>query len=346
MFGISVYLSDIDYDYIDYAYQMGARYVFTSLHIPEESLVDLSEVLPDFLTYCQRKELPVICDISPYTFTKLNLENGDFKGLKAYGFSLMRLDFGFEAIDQVKTISEHFDLVLNASLVDDHYLEVLKNAGVKLEGIYLMHNFYPKSDTGLSERYFSDLCLKQKGYGLATMAFVVGDYRKRLPLFEGLPTLEKHRDTHPFIASLEFIMDYGIDHVIIGDNQAKHSTLKMLSDFLNHGVISLVADLDDEFAYLYDQEISIRQDNSVDLIRLAIDRIPNVAIRTNNHRRQGAIIMSNKLAGRYSGEIQIVKHNLSYQARENNIGYIHSDFIKALEYVDNHVKIKLVRSSS
>ena len=36
MLGISVYFQDLDYDYLEKAAKVGAKYIFTSLHIPEE----------------------------------------------------------------------------------------------------------------------------------------------------------------------------------------------------------------------------------------------------------------------------------------------------------------------
>ena len=49
------------------------------------------------------------------------------------------------------------------------------------------------------------------------MAFIPGDGEKRGPLYEGLPTLEKHRYMRPLEAYLELVQDCGVDKVLIGD---------------------------------------------------------------------------------------------------------------------------------
>ena len=49
MLGISVYFQDLDETYLKEAAKVGAKYVFTSLHIPEEDYSHLDDVLPHFI---------------------------------------------------------------------------------------------------------------------------------------------------------------------------------------------------------------------------------------------------------------------------------------------------------
>ena len=48
MLGISVYFQDLNLKYLEEAKKCGAKYVFTSLHIPEEDYSDLDQKLPLF----------------------------------------------------------------------------------------------------------------------------------------------------------------------------------------------------------------------------------------------------------------------------------------------------------
>ena len=48
MLGISVYFQDYDENYLKKAAQAGAKYIFTSLQIPEEDYSDLDQKLPRF----------------------------------------------------------------------------------------------------------------------------------------------------------------------------------------------------------------------------------------------------------------------------------------------------------
>lgn len=346
MLGISVYLSDIDYDYLEFASSLGVRYIFTSLHIPEEDLSDLSKVLPIFLEKCKSLDMEIIPDISPYTFEKLGLKNNDFEGLKDKGFSMVRLDFGFEDVTLVKEISQYFRLILNASLVDCYYLRDLIDIEFNLEKLHLMHNFYPRQDTGLDQGYFESLNQIHKEFGLETSAFVVGDKKKRLPLFEGLPTLERHRDTNPYVAGVELMKEHDIDMIFIGDNQARESSLRFLSEYIENNVIALPVYLDSEYTALYNKVIDIRQDRTQALVRLKIDRQPEISQSLNNHRNRGAIVLDNQLAGRYSGEVQLIVEDMPFASRSNNIGWVHPDYVELLQYLDNSVKVKFVEIAS
>ena len=51
------------------------------------------------------------------------------------------------------------------------------------------------------------------------MAFIPGDGEKRGPLYEGLPTLEKHRNMRPLEAYLELVQECDVDKVLIGDSK-------------------------------------------------------------------------------------------------------------------------------
>ncbi len=342
MIGISVYLSDIDTHYLEAASALGIKYIFTSLHIPEENLTNIDDILPCFLEKTQKLNMSIIPDISPYTFEKLGLENNDFQGLKDMGFESVRLDFGFEDIDTVKEISKYFKLVLNASLVDEPYINSLQEVNLDLRKIVLMHNFYPKQDTGLSESYFSKLNDVHKKYEFETLAFVVGDAFKRLPLYEGLPTLEKHRDVNPYVAGIELIIKYKIDQIFIGDNRANINHLKFLTEYIQNNVITLPVLLDSSHKDLLGKVHNIRQDEANSLIRLNYPRNKDVPIQNNNARKKGQIVMDNYLSGRYSGEIQIIKHDLPYSSRVNNIGWVHPEYIGLLDYLDHKVKVKFV----
>lgn len=342
MFGISVYLSHIDTEYILKAARYGAQFIFTSLHIPEEPIEAPEERLKTLLTLAKAHDMHVIPDISPYTFEKLKLHVNDFEGLKALGIDTVRLDFGFEDVRIVKHIATHFDIVLNASLVDGAYLKALEAIDFDFKSLYLMHNFYPRQDTGLSRAYFEAIHADHVGYGLNTLTFVVGDVEKRLPLFEGLPTLEAHRDLNPFVAAMDFMIRYGITGVLIGDPQADPVYFEYLHRFIEERVVTIPVHLMQEYKDLYHVPLGIRQDGSDVLIRLALPRKKNVAVKNNNRRARGSIVMDNHLAGRYAGEVQLLKQNMPFTARSNNIGWVAPEYVDLLDIIDSQVQIMFV----
>ncbi|NRO26724.1 hypothetical protein IMAU30028_01236 [Lactobacillus helveticus] len=51
------------------------------------------------------------------------------------------------------------------------------------------------------------------------------------------------------------------------------------------------------------------------------------------------LVMQNKLAQRYSGEIDIVKQDLPFEARSNVIGWVTPEYVNLLNYIDDQTKI-------
>lgn len=342
MLGISTYFKDLDYNYLKRASDIGARYLFTSLHIPEEDLSNLDDVLPDFLQKVKEFGLTLVPDISPATFAKLGVAEGDYERLKELGFTALRLDYGFDDFNEVKKLQQDFELILNASVVNGDDLKEAIDAGVSLENMTVLHNFYPLKGTALPVDYFREINKDYAAYNIKTMAFVPGDKLKRFPLYEGLPTLEKHRSMHPYVAAVELMHDFDIDDILIGDSEAEFSTLYWIESYMKDNIIHLPTVLDSEHDNLYDKTFEIRKDLSETMIRLVSPRIPSIPILKNNGFKAGAITMENDLAGRYSGEIQIQKYD-GFVPRSNVLGYIDPHFLDLLKYIDRNVKVKLVR---
>lgn len=156
MLGISIYFQDLDYIYLQHAANLGVKYVFTSLQIPEEDYSKLNEQLRELLKICDKLNLEIVFDVSPVTFKKVGVETFDFDSLKSLGFKTLRLDYGFDDYDLIKKLQKDFNLILNASVVDQQYLDGAIKSNIDLHQMTLTHNFYPRKDTGLSLEYFME----------------------------------------------------------------------------------------------------------------------------------------------------------------------------------------------
>src|SRR5699024_10887475 len=135
MLGISAYLQDLDVEYLKKAAEIGVRFVFTSLHIPEENLDDSKEKLDLLLKTCQENDLLLLPDISPVTYKDLGIKNRDMTGLKKSGIISLRLDFGFDDYQELVVLQKDFQLFLNASIVDETFLKESVTAGVDLSKV-------------------------------------------------------------------------------------------------------------------------------------------------------------------------------------------------------------------
>lgn len=343
MLGISVYLRDLDEKYIIEAAKYGAKYLFTSLHIPEENYDDISEKLEKILDICHRENLLLIPDISPVTFEKLGIVNQDMKALSDLGIKAIRLDYGFDSADTLLELQKKFVLFLNASVIDQAFLVEMKQSGLDLNKVKVAHNFYPKTETGLSSLFFDSLNEKFKNEKIDILAFIAGDALKRFPLYEGLPTLEQHRGVNSYVAAVELSERYGISDIMIGDSSAALQSLEYIQKFLSSKTITLPVYLSADYRELYSNgAIRVRKDLSDKVIRLSTERTQGIQVNRTLDRYHGAITIENELAGRYCGEVQICKNSLPFSSTTNIIGFVHPEYLSLLKYLNGSTNLELV----
>lgn len=342
LFGISVYLQDMTEDYLKTASENGAKYVFTSLHIPEEDLSQAAVKIRELLGYCKKFGMHLVPDVSPITFEKLGIDSGDFTALKELGVKALRLDYGFDDLNTVKELQQDFEIMLNASVVSEDYINKCQAHGIAIEEIIGVHNFYPKTDTGLSLDSVIQTNRVFAKYNIPVITFVPGDKLKRFPLYEGLPTAEKHRSMHPYTAAVELIQTADTTGIMIGDSMVYDETMEWIHDYLHNNTLTLPVFLQPEYAYLFDEDLRSRKDISEQVVRLMTPRKKGIFPENNGIRHKGDIIIQNDLAGRYAGELQLCKQDLPFSPQGNKIGFLHPDLLELMPYVTGNVNIKLV----
>ncbi len=342
MIGVSSYFQDLNLEYLEKTIKCGVTHIFTSLVVLEENYSDLKEKLTQVLELTQKYNVTLIPDISPVTLRKLNIQS--IEELQNYGFTAIRIDGGFSTLEESKRLVDTFEVYLNASDVRIDFIKQLKDAGCDMGRISVLHNFYPRLHTGLNKEHFIHINKDFKSLGLRVAAFVQGDIKLRGPVFEGLPTLEKHRGVHPFVACVE-LLDCYVDDVYIGDNEAGIESLQMMIDYSRHSVITLKAVLDEEYSELYGKDIPIRKDITDSIIRLSFGRGHYKDVKPKNalNRCCGHITIDNCLSGRYVGEINIIKENISSDGKVNVIGHIYPEYLELLEYVNRDAVVRFVK---
>ncbi len=343
MLGLSVYFKDLDLKYLDEVSRKGVKFIFTSLHIPEENQKDILKKIPPFLELCKQRKLEVIPDISPRTLEIFNVKQNNLNQLKEMGFNYLRLDYGFDDFETIKKIMKDFKVVLNASVVDELFLIEARKNGVLLEELMVMYNFYPHPNTGLDYDDFKEKNKIFKKYHLQVQVFVCGDELKRFPFYEGLPTLEKHRESNPYVAAVELLSQKEADYIFIGDSKAKVETLDHILVYIREQIITIKAHFEEGYEMMYDGIYFCRKDTPKEIIRLNGSRGKKEIPFHNEKRRAGSITIDNLLFGRYAGEIQIVKKDMGRDARVNVIGFIHPEYIEILDYIKVDQKIQFIR---
>ncbi|WP_297376193.1 MupG family TIM beta-alpha barrel fold protein [uncultured Helcococcus sp.] len=352
MFGASIYLSqdkkDI-FDYLDKMSRVGAKTIFTSMHILEDDKDDSINKIKEVSNKINENNLELMVDISTNTLKKYEMtldEMVDF--LKNLKVKSLRIDYGF-TFEEIKNISRDFNIVLNASTIDDSYCENLTKAGLDLSNITVCHNFYPRPETGLSEKFLLEKNKYLKSKGFKIQAFIPGDDILRGPLKEGLPTLERHRFIDPLVAYIELKEDFHVDEVLVGDISMKEESLRRILKFENENLIELNVkffyDLDSDLKNVIMGEHKNRKDYSEYILRSTMTRVnikKEIEPYNNIERKKGYITLDNKKYLRYNGELQIALRDLKADERVNVIGEVLSDDINLLKYIIDDVKFKFI----
>ncbi|MBS2969166.1 DUF871 domain-containing protein [Metabacillus sp. KIGAM252] len=338
MIGISFYLHDECAEKrIREAGRLGVKQAFTSLHIPEDK-GDLAGKAKQLLRAAKEAGVQVFADVSAGTPAKLGAAS--IYELKELGVNGLRLDDGFE-LEEMAEFSREFSIAINASILFERELRDLLSIGVKQEALIAWHNFYPRRETGLDDSFYKKQNRLFRQYGISTAAFIPGRGEKRGPLFEGLPTLEKHRAINPLHAAIE-LDQMDTDHIYIGDADFGGELLEDLLLYSKEDTIKIRISSTPSLNERY----QVRPDLSRDVIRLLNTRtnrsIPPLPAKP---RSKGVITMDNDLYGRYRGEIQLVKEDLPGDERVNVIGRISASDQPLLELIQPGQTLLLIKDS-
>lgn len=317
--------------------------VFLSLHISEE----FDE------TYCRRAEetcseladngFRIIADVSLKTLNQFGCR--DLVSLaKKLQLWALRIDYGFSR-DEIITLAGQMPIVLNASTTSVEDALAIAAAGPQ---VYAMHNFYPRPETGLDEDYLLETTQTLQSAGLKVLAFIPGNSQLRGPLYEGLPTLEAHRNVLPSAAFVDLSQRFGVDEIFVADPGISQQEQNRIARFCWEGIICVPARLDKQYEHLYDQIFTCRVDSPKALVRFQESRVyscqgPPVEPGNCTPRLRGSITIDNRSYGRYSGEIMMLRSELPADPRVNVIGTVPKNAHLLMDSIRRGQKFTLVR---
>ena len=334
--GISIY-AGLDYDseenlsLIEAAAALGFKRLFTSAQIPETSDDEtFQEDLADILTTAVTNGFEIILDVNAENFSQYDIE----------GITL-RLDDGFTA-QQVSEISRKRKIQLNASTVTEEFLDTLLDLSANFDNITALHNFYPRPNTGLDTYFFDNQNRILHDFGIAVGAFVPSkDGKRRLPLREGLPTLEDCRNFSTDL-SARFLAALDVDFMIIGDGQPTREELQAVAAIQSDEIIFRAQLLSNDLtvAEILSRKFTRRADVAKSVIRAVEGRqylrelggkipVDELAIE----RSFGDVTIDNENFGRYAGEVQIIQDMLPADGRVNIAAHILNEEIFLTGYL-------------
>ena len=314
--GISIYLSsplqDIERT-IERGAAAGARYAFTSLHIPEDGGAAYADKVRHVLSLLSARGIALIADVGPRTCDLLGLER--IEDLRDLGLEYLRLDYGFST-QRVAELSGVFRIVVNASTA----LEDIARTNLRLAAL-----------------------------GFEIMAFVPGDANVRGPVFEGLPTVEAQRGRASKVAlnMLELAHGADCDIVLVGDPDLSDAGWAQFAQ-VSAGYVDLQCELESGYAYVRGQIHHDRPDSSALIFRsqesrttLKPDSVPTDT-GAGVPRKTGSIAVSNSGYGRYEGELEIARVDLPGDERMNVAGHITPEAMELLPFIKRGFGVRFV----
>ena len=342
--GISIYPGldntlEENLDLIEQAAAHGIKRLFTSLHIPETNKDVFQKELGILMKTARKHHMEVISDISPRTLDVLGIPELNFSAFRMTGIRTLRLDFGYDVkeIAEFSRNKQGLRIQLNASTVTGKLLTALTQADTDFSNIDALHNFYPRPGTGIGEDTLVRKTVMLHKMGIRVGAFVPGSKRKRGPLFDGLPTMEDHRDLDPVLAARHLVA-LGIDSVFIGDSLPEEREIQGLADLREDHIIirARLLTSDPVQKELLRHSFTARVDEARDAIRAQESRgLVSGPIYPENtmERRPGDVTIDNEGYLRYMGELEIIKTAQPADSRTNVAARILPEDAFLLDYI-------------
>ena len=342
--GISIYPGldntlEENLELIRKASQFGLKRIFTSLHIPETNRQALKRELLILLSAARRYQMEIISDISPSTLELLGMQEFTLSAFRMFGIETLRFDYGYgaEEIAKYSRNKQHIRIQLNASTMTGKFLTALMENEANFGNIDALHNFYPRPGTGLSEETLVRKTVMLHKAGVQVGAFVPSHNRRRAPLFEGLPTMEAHRNISTDLAA-RHLTALGIDSIFLSDSLPSDEELLAVSQTRKNEVV-LHAQLltrDPVQKELLSHTFTSRIDEARDAIRAQESRsmlnepiLPEPPLP----RPSGAVTIDNETYPRYMGELEIIRRPQPADSRINVVAHISEDEAFLLDYI-------------
>lgn len=348
--GISVYpehsTKEQDLEYIRLAGKYGFRRVFTCLlSVGNKSREQLIAEFRDLVDAAHEEKMEVVMDVNPGVFSRLNITYDDLSFFHEIHTDGIRLDEGFDGMkESLMTYSGNLKIEMNAS-GGSGYIENVMSNFPDLNHIITCHNFYPQRYTGLGLEYFHRCNEIMKKYGLRTAAFVSSnnsDTYGPWPVFEGLCTLEMHRDLPIDLQVRHLFATRMIDDVIIGNAYASEEELAACAK-INPGLLTFGIQLEKELTpaergILYDTQHAERADASDFMVRSSSPRTvfsgSPIPPANTHDLRPGDVVIVNDDYSRYKAELQIARKPMPNDGRKNVIGHIPERELFLLDYME------------
>ncbi len=357
--GISVYPTrdkkETILEFIELAANYNVSRIFTNLLEVKKSA---DEVIADFKEinlFAKSKNMEVIIDVAPNIFKEFNISYDDLKFFADLNVDGIRLDEGFDGIKEAIMTRNPYGLKIeiNAS-IDTGYVNQILSFDADKSQLITCHNFYPQRYTALGFDYFEKCSKKYKELGLKVAAFVFSNNRDAFGVWEeydGLPTLEMHRDLPMDLQVRHLsVLDY-LDDIIISNCYPTIEEFEELKKIdlskLNVRIECNPHNSATENEIIKNYPHIVRGDMSEYMARSTMCRIDykDHSIPPHDTKdllEQGDIVILNDGFGRYKGELHVVLKPMKNDGKKNFVGRVREEELFMLKYFSPWKQFRLL----
>lgn len=229
--GISVYpehsTKELTYAYVRKAGKLGFKRVFTCFLSVEN---DKETVIKEFSELCKvvhEAGMIIAADTNPTVFTKLGASPYDLSIFHEIGLDIIRLDGHFGETEDIAITHNPYGIQIEYNASGTIAVENMIACGAEQENMCFCSNFFPQRHTGMGlERYIA-LTTRYVNAGMRVASFVSSQEPHTFgpwPVYDGLPTLEMHRDLPidlqlRHLSAMNLAMDYIIGNCYASDDE-------------------------------------------------------------------------------------------------------------------------------
>lgn len=334
------------YEYMHKAGELGYKRVFTCFLSVTESKEELVKNFSEFCKVAHECGLTVSADTNPEVFQHIGATPYDLSVFHEIGLDIIRLDGHFSSTEDTAITRNPYGIKIEYNASGNIAYGNLIETGADQENMCFCSNFFPQRHTGMGLDRYIELTSRYKGAGFRVASFVSSNEENTFgpwPVFDGLPTIEMHRDLPIDLQARHLIAMNLCQDILIGNCFASDAELKALAD-VDLTKITVKADLidgltDTEKAILSYNKHNQRGDCNDLIIRSSSTRVTfkgqSIPARSNEgftaHR--GDILIVNDNLEHYRGELWIVTKDIEVSNEYNLVGKVPAEEQILLDWI-------------
>ncbi len=337
--GISVYPERAPrekcYEYMKLAGKYGFQRVFTCLLSVEEDKETIKRDFTEFCKVAHENGLKVSVDTNGAVFKRLGAGPRDLSVFAEMNVDIIRLDEHFSDAEDIAITKNPYGIMIEYNASSTQALDVMIKKGADRSNMCLCSNFYPQRNTGMGLSRWQELNSWYQSLGLNNAAFVTShEPHTHGPweVYDGLPTLEIHRDL-PIDLQLRHLNAMGlINDFLIGNAFASEAELKAMAETdLSKIIIKVnaaegISEIEKEIITC---DIHMSRDDCNELVvRSSWPRVEykdkSIVPRPNGRElfTRGDVIIVNDHLKHYAGELMIVLSEIKADDVYNYVGHV------------------------